>query len=164
MQVKVTDNSAIFKKAKDEAVARALEAIGLTAERHAKENCPVDTGLLRNSITHAISGEAPAIKSYKATYGSNRYKKGKNAGKRYSASSKNAGTVGVGFYSRKIPEEPNEKKAVYIGTNVKYARAVETSDSMNHPSGAAHFLRDAAATHGDEYKRIAEIQLKKTNL
>ena len=160
MQVKVTDNSAIFKKAKDEAVARALEAIGLTAERHAKERCPVDTGLLRNSISHAVSGEAPAIKSYKAKYGSNRYKKGKNAGKRYSASSKNAGTVGVGFYSGKTPEEPNGKKAVYIGTNVEYAQKQETGN-YKHTTGAAHFLRDAAATHGDEYKRIAEIQLKK---
>lgn len=161
MQVKVTDNSEIFKRAKDEAVARALEAIGLTAERHAKERCPVDTGLLRNSITHAVSGEAPAIKSYKATYGSNRYKKGKNAGKRYSASSKNAGTVGVGFYSGTAPEEQNGKKAVYIGTNVEYARAVETSDTVEHPSGAAHFLRDAAANHSDEYKRIAINELKK---
>ena len=159
MQVKVTDNSAIFKKAKDEAVARALEAIGKTAERHAKERCPVDTGLLRNSITHAVSGESPVISEYKASYSEEKNKKGK----RYSARSKKADslTFKQGKYSGKTPEEPNGKKAVYIGTNVEYARAVETSDSMNHPSGAAHFLRDAAATHGDEYKRIAEIQLKK---
>lgn len=36
----------------DEAAARALERIGLAAERYAKMKCPVDTGRLRNSITH----------------------------------------------------------------------------------------------------------------
>lgn len=42
-------------------VEAALEAIGLTAESHAKENCPVDTGRLRNSITHAVEGDAVYI-------------------------------------------------------------------------------------------------------
>ena len=161
MEVKIIDNSELFKKAKDEAVKRALEAIGMTAERHAKERCPVDTGLLRNSITHAVSGEKPAINSYHASYGSNRYTKGKNAGKRRSASSKYAGSVGYGKYSGTAPNDPPEKLGVYIGTNVKYARKQELGDSYHHASGAAHFLRDAATTHGDEYKRIAEKQLKK---
>ena len=160
MEVKITNNIEIFKKAKTEAVARALEVIGATAERHAKENCPVDTGLLRNSITHAISGEKPAISNYRAKYGSNRHTKGKNAGKRISASSKNAGSVGVGFYSGTAPSEPEGKMAVYIGTNVKYAKYQETGE-YQHESGAAHFMKDAATTHGDEYKRIAEIQLSK---
>lgn len=35
--------------------ARALEAIGLKAEGYAKALCPVDTGNLRNSITHQVS-------------------------------------------------------------------------------------------------------------
>ena len=34
------------------AVARALDAVGMAAEGHAKALCPVDTGRLRNSITH----------------------------------------------------------------------------------------------------------------
>lgn len=36
------------------AIAAALEEIGLKAERYAKIACHVDTGRLRNSITHAI--------------------------------------------------------------------------------------------------------------
>lgn len=159
MEIKVKDNSKLFLQAKDEAIARALEAIGLTAERHAKEQCPVDTGLLRNSITHAVSGESTAIKSYKADYGSNRYTKGKNAGKRVSARSKNAGSVGIGFYSGNAPEDPKNKQAAYIGTNVEYAHKQETGD-YQHNSGSAHFLRDAAANHSDEYKRIVEKNLK----
>lgn len=35
------------------AKARALEIIGGKAESYAKKLCPVDTGRLRNSITHA---------------------------------------------------------------------------------------------------------------
>ena len=37
---------------KDDAVERALEAIGQQAEAYAKLKAPVDTGRLRNSITH----------------------------------------------------------------------------------------------------------------
>jgi HK97 gp10 family phage protein len=44
-----------------EAVARGLEAVGLLAEGYAKMLCPVDTGRLRNSITHTSDGEAAYI-------------------------------------------------------------------------------------------------------
>lgn len=36
---------------------KALEIIGGKAESHAKKLCPVDTGRLRNSITHAQYSE-----------------------------------------------------------------------------------------------------------
>lgn len=38
--------------AEDKAKAMALEIIGGKAESYAKKLCPVDTGRLRNSITH----------------------------------------------------------------------------------------------------------------
>ena len=38
-------------------LGRALEAVGLEAEGDAKGLCPVDTGRLRNSITHTIDGD-----------------------------------------------------------------------------------------------------------
>lgn len=38
-------------------IAEALEVCGGVAESYAKELCPVDTGRLRNSITHAQTGE-----------------------------------------------------------------------------------------------------------
>lgn len=40
---------------------RALERIGLRAERIAKSKCPVDTGRLRNSISHASEGDSAYI-------------------------------------------------------------------------------------------------------
>ena len=48
---------------------------------------------------------------------------------------------------------------VYIGTNVVYAPPQEFYD-YNHKVGKAHFLRDAASTHGDEYQKITEAALK----
>lgn len=44
-----------------QAKARALEKIGLVAEGYAKRLCPVDTGNLRNSITHDTDDEAAYI-------------------------------------------------------------------------------------------------------
>lgn len=41
-----------FLEALPEQIEQALIAIGMTAETHAKEYCPVDTGRLRNSISH----------------------------------------------------------------------------------------------------------------
>lgn len=57
----LTDNSGLFKAAKDEDIARALEAAGIHLEGEAKdelENDPrrVDTGRLKNSISHAVQG------------------------------------------------------------------------------------------------------------
>ena len=43
------------------AVGVALEKIGLVAERYAKQLCPVDTGRLRNSITHGTDANSVYI-------------------------------------------------------------------------------------------------------
>lgn len=99
MDIKIVDNSDKFINAKNDAVKKALEEIGLIAEGYAKVDCPVDTGRLRNSISHA--------------------------------------TVG------------NDE---YIGSNVEYAPEVELDDKVTHKTGKAHFLRDAATNHSEEYK------------
>jgi HK97 gp10 family phage protein len=57
MSVKFQDNSAEILKAYEQARERSLEIIGLTAEKYAKQIVPVDTGRLRNSITHAVEGK-----------------------------------------------------------------------------------------------------------
>ena len=61
IEVKVTSNREEAIKAKDEAVARALEKMGLVAERYAKEYAPVDTGRLRNSISHESAPDEGAV-------------------------------------------------------------------------------------------------------
>ena len=55
------DNTDEVLSALERAKKRGLEAIGLTAEGHAKKETPVDTGRLRNSISHTTDGEAAYI-------------------------------------------------------------------------------------------------------
>lgn len=55
------DNTDEVLVALEKAKKRGLEAIGLTAEGHAKKETPVDTGRLRNSISHATDDEAAYI-------------------------------------------------------------------------------------------------------
>lgn len=55
------DNTDDVLSALERAKKRGLEAIGLTAEGYAKEDTPVDTGRLRNSISHATDDEAAYI-------------------------------------------------------------------------------------------------------
>ena len=59
------DNSAEVLAEMEASVKRALNAVGIQAERHAKDACPVKTGRLRGSITYATedkhgAGESPA--------------------------------------------------------------------------------------------------------
>ena len=95
------DNSDDVLNEFHDAVLRALERCGSEAEGYAKDLAPVDTGLLRNSITHAISGEAPAVKSYRAD-------------------NPKPGRKNSGSYSGTAPKEEGGL-SVYIGTNVEYA-------------------------------------------
>lgn len=108
-KVTITDNSQIFINAMKEQVILGLQAIGQEGEGYAKEEVPVDTGRLRNSISNAVV---------------------------------------------------EEEQAAYIGTNVEYAPYVEYNDTATHKTGKAHFLRDAAANHGDHYRAIMEAALK----
>lgn len=56
-KVDVKDNSKNVLSAYSQARERSLEIIGLTAEKYAKEIVPVDTGRLRNSITHEVDAK-----------------------------------------------------------------------------------------------------------
>lgn len=61
MNVTITDNSGLVKDALQDQIEKALLAIGMTAETYAKRDCPVDTGRLRNSITHAVEAGEQAV-------------------------------------------------------------------------------------------------------
>lgn len=140
MQVKVTDNSKIFKAAKDRAVEAALAAIGEEAAGNAMEELTnqdaVDTGRLRNSITYATAQHTEG-KSFSWHKGD---KSGAPAG---------SGTT--------TPKATPEKGTVYIGTNVEYAKYIEAGTSR---SAGRPFLKPAATGHREKYKKIAENILK----
>lgn len=61
MGIKFTNNSAKVLAVLDQKKMQALLAVGAAAESHAKALTPVDTGRLRNSISHAASGDAAYI-------------------------------------------------------------------------------------------------------
>lgn len=156
--VKFTDNS---KRTLEELAAvseRILEAWGIIGERNAKlelENNPrrIDTGLLRNSITYAVSGEPPGISTYQS-----------------SSTDKNGNPVDpieTGSYSGTAPFESGKKKAVYIGTNVSYSAYVHegtsggtTKNGGKIPAMAPNrFLKNAVVNHKSDYEKIAKQEL-----
>lgn len=55
------DNREAIANAIDRALVAALEEVGLVAEGYAKRACPVDTGRLRNSITHVTRPDEKAV-------------------------------------------------------------------------------------------------------
>lgn len=55
------DNTEEVSQGIQRAIDRALEEIGLAAEGYAKRACPVDTGNLRNSITHEVDAAEKAV-------------------------------------------------------------------------------------------------------
>ena len=131
------DNSKEYKELRDAAIRRGLRAIGMAAETYAKENCPVDTGYARNSITYALSGETAAISSYKADAGKN----GKPP-----KTGEYRGTLG------KIDDN-----YVAIGSNVEYFPFIEEGARGRK---AYHTLRKAATDHKDEYKQLLTDSIK----
>ena len=131
------DNSKEYKELLTQAIRRGLRTIGMRAETHAKENCPVDTGYARNSITYALSGETADISSYKADAG------------------KNGEPPKTGEYSGTMGEI--EDNYVAIGSNVEYFIFIEEGARGRE---ARHTLRKAATGHKDEYKQLLTDSIK----
>lgn len=132
--VVVRDNSREFLEALDTQVYAGLEECGLAAEGYAKRLCAVDTGLLRNSITHALDGESTAISEY------------------WDDPKEQSGS-----YDGSVPKEPKGKRAVYIGTNVEYAPYVELGTSR---TAAQPFLKPAVEDHKSAYQKIMKAHLQ----
>lgn len=130
VEFEFTDNSDEVKAAMRSAVLRGLEKCGLVAERYAKKLCPVDTGNLRNSISHTVDTEEPA-----AYIGTN---------------SEYAPYVefGTGIYAtggRPTPWAYQDAKGKWHWTRGNKAQP---------------FLKPAVADHAGKYRQIIEGELK----
>ena len=55
--VEVSSNLYLVTKTTKEAMVNAAISVGMLTTGYAQDLCPVDTGLLRNSITHAYNDE-----------------------------------------------------------------------------------------------------------
>lgn len=132
--IKIVENNVEqFFELSDEAIEKALNEIGMTGERDAKKACPVDTGLLRNSITYALDGKGPNITQYKADNGPK-----------------------AGSYSGTAPADGGGSRSVYIGTNVNYAKYIELGHKGPNPRP---FLRPAA-NNPDKFARILKKNME----
>lgn len=115
----------------EQAVLRALEKCGLAAEGYAKKMCPVDTGNLRNSITHKIDDDEPA-----ATIGTN---------------SEYAPYIELGTGKH---AERGGRPTPWIYKDAK------GNWHYTHGNKAQPFLKPAVADHAAQYRRIIEKELK----
>lgn len=143
---------------------QGLEVCGIQLENYARTNITVngsiDTGLLRNSLAHAVSGEVPSIgSSYKGT---------SKKARTYKANKPDEnGEFKKGTYSRVAPKIKGDLR-VYVGTNVYYAPYVEMGHRQNVGQFVAKlgrrlvapfvkakpFLRPAFTEHIQEYRDI----------
>ena len=130
MNVQFTDNSKEVSDNIKAALLRGLEACGLVAEGYAKKLAPVDTGNLRNSITHTVDEEEPA-----AYIGSN-------------SSYASYVELGTGKYvsgGRPTPWVYQDEKGNWQRTNGQKAQP---------------YLKPAVADHANTYRKIIEDELK----
>ncbi len=130
MNVEFTDNSKEALAAMQEAALRALEKCGLVGEGYAKKLAPVDTGNLRNSITHTVDeGEMAVYIGTDVEY---------------------AGYVelGTGKYY------PGGRPTPWVYQDAK------GNWHMTHGQRAQPFLKPAVADHAQTYRNIIENELK----
>lgn len=117
----------------EEAAIRALERCGLQAEGYAKDLAPVDTGALRNSISHKVDEAEPA-----AYIGTNMD---------YAAYVE----FGTGHYSTTGGGTPKTHWA-YMGEDGEW--------HIGKPMKAQPYLKPAVANHVGTYRNIIEDELK----
>ena len=153
------DNVEELKKATEEAIETALDALGMqvaTLASRELQNSPsrIDTGLLRNSITWAVSGKPAAITEYK----------GSDTHTDESPSAVRRGIVGQpapeprsGTYEGTAPDDPEGQKAAYIGTNVEYAAYVHEGTDRMAPN---RFLKNAIEKNKSEFEQIISQVLR----
>lgn len=129
MNVTFTDHSAEVKAEFEAACLRALEKCGLVAEGYAKKECPVDTGNLRNSITHEVDEGGDAV-----YIGSNT---------EYAAYVE----LGTGQYY------PGGRQDPWVYQDAK------GNWHLTHGQRARPYLKPAVADHSGQYEKIIKSEL-----
>lgn len=130
MNVTFTDHSAEVKAEFGAACLRALEKCGLVAEGYAKKECPVDTGNLRNSITHEVKDDEKAVYIGSAVS--------------YAANVE----LGTGIYY------PGGRQDPWVYQDAK------GNWHLTHGQRARPYLKPAVADHAKQYQGIIESESK----
>lgn len=132
MNVEVHDNSEIVLGELSHAILRGLEKCGLVGEGYAKKLCPVDTGTLRNSMTHTVEINDKSGSAYIGT--NNEYAVYVE--------------LGTGVYAdggRPTPWAYQDAKGNWHWTRGNKAQP---------------FIKPAVADHAKQYREILEGELK----
>lgn len=132
IDIQITDNSGEILRALEEKKKAALTGIGIQAEGFAKRSTPVDTGRLRNSITHAVRGDDVYIGTNVQPYAV--YVE-----------------LGTGIYAS--DGKGRQSPWGYYDRNGKY--------HVTRGMKPRHMLKKAASEHTEEYKRIIEAIMKR---
>ena len=130
MSVEFNSNLDAVLKGSQEAIERAAEIIGGMAESYAKELCPVDTGNLRNSITHTTENNSRTVVIGTTV----KYAPYIELG---------TGKYAEGGGGRQTPWRYHDKKGWHI-----------TSGMPPRP-----YLRPAIEKHKDEYRHVLQTEM-----
>lgn len=133
IDVKIDSHVSEIQELTQETIDKILWMMGAKAEGFAKDETPVDTGRLRNSITFVTKAEEGKVVNYTDDKG-NEYNY----------------TVGAGL----------EENSVAIGTNVEYAKDVEIGTGGR---AGKHMLEKAVSQHDDVYRKIIELALQEVD-
>lgn len=178
--IRLINNADIVKREMEKSVYAALESVGQQAETYAKQNLNaagrVDTGRLMNDITHEVRLHEDAVYigtnvkySPYVEFGTGIYgdkPTGGSGGKTWWVYV--AGDDTRGFFAKaksfiKGALGIRGKRYTYEEARqvVAILRSKGLDAHMTQGMKPTHFLRNAAANHTDEYKKIVEAQLKK---
>lgn len=125
-----TSNKGIIQEFTEKEIITALQACGVQAEGYAITEITtqgaIDTGRLKNSITHAVSGDSAHQHAYDDDIGNS--------------------------FSENIQDAGDRKDlTLYLGTNVHYAPYVEMGTQK---MSARPFIRPAIENHLSDYEQI----------
>lgn len=135
--ISIESNVKVCKEDFNGIMDKVLTMWGMQAESAAKERCPVDTGLLRNSITWAVAGSGVNSPSYRDDSGTQ-----------------------TGSYQGQAQADVGGARHVYIGSNVKYAEIQELGSFNHHAGQESPFLRPGIEDNLDYFREILETEMK----
>ena len=131
MDIEIHNNSKAVSAGIKAALLRGLEKVGLVAEGYAKKLCPVDTGNLRNSISHTVTD----VNEQAAYVGSNT---------EYAAYVE----LGTGVFY------PGGRQTPWVYTDAK------GNTHMTHGQRVKPYIKPAVADHTPQYQKIIKSELE----
>lgn len=162
MRVTLTDNTDLVRQAAENAMQRALERVGLFVEGEAKlelakEPPRIDTGQLRNSITHTVKNRTVIVGS-NLSYsvyvheGTGKYNSSGSTGDKYWVFVLNGNRQGTGSGKRYTYQEARRIVAILKSKGL--------DAHMTNGMKPNRFLKNAIMNNLDRIKKDVEKTLK----